>query len=496
MTEPILLMRRISRAFPGVQALDGVDFELRPGEVHVLLGENGAGKSTLMKVLTGIHGRDAGEVLLDGRPIDPPSLLAAQRIGISMVLQEFNLIPHLSVAENLILINRPEGPLFEPVRWRALQEEAKKILDRLGIRLSPSAMIADLSVAEKQMVEIAKALSLEARIIIMDEPTAALSDAEVERLFNLIRELKNRGIAVVYISHRFEEIFAIGDRVTVLRDGKKVATHNLSEVSRDELIHEMVGRELKDFYPKKPAPRGSVALELRNLSSGDKLEGISFKLHYGEILGVAGLMGAGRTELAKAIFGVLTVDSGEILREGRPFRIKNPRQAMKAGIALLTEDRKDEGLILPMTLAQNVTITHLKQVLTAGLISPRKESSRAKEFVERLRIVPRDIRRPAETLSGGNQQKLVLAKWLGIEPKILILDEPTRGIDVGAKVEIHELMNRFVAMGGGVLLISSELPELIGMCDRIVVMHDGRLTGELAREDFSQEKILNLATGG
>ncbi len=489
-------MRGISKAFPGVQALDDVEFELCAGEVHVLLGENGAGKSTLMKVLTGIHSLDSGEIMLDGKPIDVPGLLAAQRLGVSMVLQEFNLIPQLSVAENLILINRPEGPLFGPVRWRSLQTEARQILDRLGIQLSPSARVADLSVAEKQMLEIAKALSLDARIIVMDEPTAALSDTEVERLFNLIRELKTRGLAVVYISHRFEEIFAIGDRVTVLRDGKKVAVHDLARISREQLIHEMVGRELKDFYPKQATPRGQVALEVQNLSAGKKLKDISFKLYYGEILGIAGLMGAGRTELAKAIFGVLGLEGGRILREGRPIKLKNPRQAMKAGIAFLTEDRKDEGLILPMSLAQNVTITHLREVLTAGLISPRKETTRAKEFVERLRIVPGDVRRQAATLSGGNQQKLIFAKWLGIEPKILILDEPTRGIDVGAKVEIHELMNRFVAEGGCVLMISSELPELIGMCDRVLVLHDGELAGELDREEFSQEKILNLATGG
>jgi len=411
------------------------------------------------------------------------------------VLQEFNLIPHLSVAENIVLINRPEGPLFRPVNFRAMRAEAKAALDRLGIRLDPAAIVADLSVAEKQMVEIAKSLLQEARILILDEPTAALAEAEVDRLFTIIRDLKTQGLGIVYISHRFEEIFAIGDRVTVLRDGKYVATHRLGEVTREQLIREMVGRELKDFYPKAEAVIGPPVLEVEGLSAG-RLQNISFQLHAGEVLGLAGLMGAGRTELVKALFGVIPRQGGTIKISGRAMKIRSPRQAMAAGLALLTEDRKEEGLIQPMSLTHNVTLTHLQRLLSHGFISFSKEASRAQGFISQLRIVPPDPARRAENFSGGNQQKIVFAKWLGIEPKILLLDEPTRGIDVGAKVEIFELINRFVAQGGAVLLISSELPELIALADRILVLHQGRLSGQLARADFSQEKILDYATGG
>jgi ribose transport system ATP-binding protein len=488
-------MRSISKAFPGVQALDRVDFELLPGEVHVLLGENGAGKSTLMKVLAGIYERDQGEIILQDRPVSIRGLPQAQKLGIRMVLQEFNLVPHLSVAENIVLLNRPEGPLFGLVRFRAMRAEAKAALERLGIRLNPAALVVELSVAEKQMVEIAKALLDDARILILDEPTAALAEAEVERLFAILRDLKTRGMGIIYISHRFEEIFAIGDRVTVLRDGKCVATYPVREVTRERLIHDMVGRELKDFYPKTPAPLGPPVLEVESLSAGF-LRDISFQLHAGEVLGLAGLMGAGRTELVKVLFGAAPLAAGSIKIHGRPATLRHPREAMAAGLALLTEDRKEEGLILPMSLTHNVTLTHLKQMLRRGFISFQKERKRAQGFIEKLRIVPPDVLRLAENFSGGNQQKIVFAKWLGIEPKILLLDEPTRGIDVGAKVEIFELINRFVAQGGAVLFISSELPELLAMADRILVLHQGRITGQLPRAEFSQEKILHYATGG
>jgi len=494
-TPPLLQMRAIAKAFPGVQALDRVDFELLPGEVHVLLGENGAGKSTLMKVLAGIYERDQGEIILQDRPVSIRGLPQAQKLGIRMVLQEFNLVPHLSVAENIVLLNRPEGPLFGPVRFRAMRAEAKAALERLGIRLNPAALVAELSVAEKQMVEIAKALLDDARILILDEPTAALAEAEVERLFAILRDLKTRGMGIIYISHRFEEIFAIGDRVTVLRDGKYVATYPVREVTRERLIHDMVGRELKDFYPKTPAPLGPPVLEVESLSAGF-LQDISFQLHAGEVLGLAGLMGAGRTELVKVLFGAAPLAAGSIKIHGRPATLRHPREAMAAGLALLTEDRKEEGLILPMSLTHNVTLTHLKQMLRRGFISFQKERKRAQGFIEKLRIVPPDVLRLAENFSGGNQQKIVFAKWLGIEPKILLLDEPTRGIDVGAKVEIFELINRFVAQGGAVLFISSELPELLAMADRILVLHQGRITGQLPRAEFSQEKILHYATGG
>ncbi len=494
--EPILGMRRISKSFPGVKALDAVDFELLPGEVHVLLGENGAGKSTLMKVLTGIHPADSGEIVLAGRPVDIRSINQAQRLGISIVLQELNLIPQLSIAENIVLIGKPGGRLFEPLSFKKMNDKTRSALDLLDIDLDPETEVAKLSIAQKQMVEIAKALSLDARIIVMDEPTAALTESEVEILFELIRSLKAQGISIVYISHRFEEIFAIGDRVTVLRDGKYVATHSISEVSKDDLIKDMVGRELDDFYPKKEIARGPVLLEAKQVCSADRVKDVSFKLHAGEILGMSGLMGAGRTDLGKCIFGAHSMDRGEILIEGRPVKIRKPGEAMKHGIALLTEDRKEEGLVLPMSLTHNITLTHLKRMLSRGFISFKKEKSRAREFIEKLRIVTSGPDRPVENLSGGNQQKVVVAKWLGIEPRILILDEPTRGIDVGAKVEIYEILGRFVEDGGAVIMISSELPEIIGMCDRVLVMHEGKVTGTLERSEFSQESILHLATGG
>jgi ABC-type sugar transport system ATPase subunit len=471
-----------------------VSLDLLGGEVHVLLGENGAGKSTLMKVLAGVHQADEGEIRMEGAAVRPGSVLEAQRLGIVMVMQEFNLIPDLTAAENVVLVNRPEGPLFGRVRRREMEAEAAGIFERLGIRIHPHAMVRGLSVAEKQMVEIAKAMSLSARVLVLDEPTAALSDAEVTKLFELIHGLKERGLAVVYISHRFEEIFTVGDRVTVLRDGRLVNTYRLSQVASAQLIRDMAGRELAEMYPRRRTEAGETVLAVTGLCSA-KVKDASLALRRGEVLGLGGLMGAGRTELAKAVFGALPVTAGEVEVFGKKARIVSPRDAIALGIVYCTEDRKDEGLFLSQSVAWNISITELSAVLAAGLISRKKEAGRAREYIEKLMIRPPDAGRAVKTLSGGTQQKVALAKWLATRPGIMILDEPTRGIDVSAKVEIYNIIDRFVAGGGAVILISSDLPELLAMSDRIAVMREGRIAGECAGPAFSAETIMAMATG-
>ena len=488
-------LKSISKRFPGVQALKQVDFELEKGEVHILLGENGAGKSTLVKILAGIIPPDEGELYLEGERIQPKSLLQAQKLGVSIVLQEFNLIPDLSVAENLLLVNRPEGGLFQFISRRTLEKEAEKLFARLGIYLSPSRQIRQLSVAEKQLVEIAKALSFQARVLILDEPTATLAEEEVARLFKIIRLLKEQGLGIIYISHRLKEIFQIGERVTVLRDGEKINTLPLSQVNEQELIKMMVGRELKEYYPKRKIEPGEIILEVKNLSSRRAgLKKISFQLRRGEILGLAGLVGAGRTELAKTLLGLFPYEEGEIIYLGKPAKFKSPNSAISSGICYLSEDRKEEGLFPDKTARFNLTISFLKRLSFFGWLKEKQEKSKVKRLFSELRILPSDPERPAQTFSGGNQQKIILARWWATQPQVLILDEPTRGIDVGAKVEIHNLIGEFLAQGGAVILISSELPELIGVCDRILVLSQGEIRGELKREEFSQEKILALAT--
>jgi len=489
-------LKNISKRFPGVQALKQVNFELEKGEVHILLGENGAGKSTLVKILAGIIVPDQGEIYLEEKRIQPKSLLQAQKLGISIVLQEFNLIPDLSIAENLLLINRPEGKLFQLISRRTLEKEAENLFARLGIYLSPSRLIRQLSVAEKQLAEIAKALSFQARVLILDEPTATLAEEEVARLFKIIRLLKKQGLGIIYISHRLKEIFQIGDRVSVLRDGEKVGTYILSEVDEAKLIKLMVGRELKEYYPKRKIELGETILEVKNLSSRIAgLKKINFQLRRGEILGLAGLVGAGRTELAKTLFGLYPYEEGEIIYLGNQVKFKSPSSAISSGICYLSEDRKEEGLFPDKTARFNLTISFLQSLSFLGWLKEKQEKSKVRELFSELRILPPDPERPAQTFSGGNQQKIILARWWATQPRVLILDEPTRGIDVGAKVEIHNLIGDFLARGGAVIIISSELPELIGVCDRILVLSQGQIRGELKREEFSQERILALATG-
>jgi ribose transport system ATP-binding protein len=498
MTEapPLIEMRGISKYYPGVVALDNVDFSVARGEVHALVGENGAGKSTLVKIMAGADAKSRGEILLEGHPIAIDSPQRAMDLGISIIYQEFNLVPHLSAAENIFLGREPTRTIPGWVDFRKIYDESQRLMESLGMRLDVRAEVRSLSIAQQQMVEIAKATSRQSRLIIMDEPSATLTDHELTNLFALIRSLRGRGVSVIYISHRLEEIFAIADRVTVFRDGRHIATRPIGAVDRDEIIRMMVGRELKESIPKQPATAGEIVLEVRGLTRAGVFQEISFNVRRGEVVGLGGLVGAGRTEVARAIFGADPLDGGEVLLEGRPVRIHSPRDAIRMGIGLVPEDRKLLGLILGMAIRENVTLANLEAVAPAGFIRPGRERAVAQKYIQDLTIRTPSGEQTVRNLSGGNQQKVVLAKWLFTDSKFLIFDEPTRGIDVGSKVEIYQLMNALTAKGAGILMISSELPELLGMSDRILVMHEGRLAGELPRADATQERVMHLATGG
>ena len=491
---PALRVAGISKSFPGMLALQDVDFEVRRGEVHILAGENGAGKSTLMKVITGVYPKDSGTVWLDGHEahIDNPHQGLA--MGISMIYQEFNLARHRSVAHNVFLGREPT------TRWgfidhNRLYRETEAALRRLDLAVSPRTPVRKLGVAQQQMVEIAKALSADARIIIMDEPTAALTDHEIQELFRTIRELKVRGISVIYISHRLEEIFEIGDRLTVLRDGRRIGTVDVAHTTIPDIIRMMVGRELGEMFPKTAAAYGPEVLRVEHLTRRGFVTDVSFALRRGEILGFAGLVGSGRTELMNAIVGVDPVVSGRILVDGKPVSIHSPVDAIRAGIGYLTEDRKGNGLALALSVAENIALPNLDRLSRLGFIDFSQRQRTAREWVSRLQIKPPSTRRKAAFLSGGNQQKVVLAKWLCRDSDVLIFDEPTRGIDVGAKVEVYRLMNDLIHQGKAVIMISSYLPELIAMSDRILVMREGRLAGELTGPEVTQEHIMTLATG-
>jgi len=493
---PALEMRGISKTYPGVRALDGVSFSVLPGEVHALVGENGAGKSTLMKILAGAEPKDSGEILIDGQPAAIDSPQAAIHLGISIIYQEFNLVPYMSAAENIYLGREPRGRLPGFVNFGRMYREAQQVIDRLGVPLSVRTPINRLSIAQQQMVEIAKATSQNARIIAMDEPSATLTEHELESLFALIRQLKADGVSIIYISHRLEEVFQIADRVTVLRDGKLVATVDVAETNREEIIRMMVGRELTEKIPARRVEIGGPALTVSGLRRAGILEDISFSVRRGEVLGLAGLVGAGRTEVARAIFGADPIDDGEILLDGRKVEIRSPQDAIRLGIGLVTEDRKALGLILGMAVRENISLANLGALARLGFVSRRREREVASQFVADLMIKTPSVEQQVQNLSGGNQQKVVLAKWLFTQSKVMIFDEPTRGIDVGAKTEIYSLMNRLAERGVAIVMISSELPEILGMSDRILVMHEGRIAGELSREESTQEKIMHLATGG
>jgi ribose transport system ATP-binding protein len=488
---PLLQMRGITKRFPGVIALDDVDLQLERGEVHVLLGENGAGKSTLVKILSGAYPPDEGEILIDGRPARIPSAIAAQRLGISTIYQEFNLVPGLSVAENIFLGRQPRR--LGVVDRRTMGSRAAEILERIRVRVRPDDRVADLSVAQRQMVEIAKALSLDARILIMDEPTAVLSEQEIRHLFGIIGDLKRSGVSIIFISHHLEEVGMVGDRVTILRDGK-VAGHTSAQAPAAEFVRLMVGRSIENHYPRRRTEPGEVLLRVRDLSRKGVLQGISLELHAGEVVGVAGLVGAGRTELMRAIFGADPIDSGEVWVGNHRIGSGDLRQARRQGVGLVPEDRQGQGLVLPLSVGENLTLVALQDSTQLGMVRRGELHGRAERMVRDLRIRTPGLGQVVRNLSGGNQQKVVIGKWLLADARVLILDEPTRGIDVGAKVELYELMNKLTAQGTGILMVSSDLPEVLGMSDRILVMSEGRITGELPAAEATQEKVMQLAT--
>ncbi|HSR13487.1 MAG TPA: sugar ABC transporter ATP-binding protein [Thermodesulfobacteriota bacterium] len=489
----------LTKTFPGVKALANVDFDIQAGEVHVLLGENGAGKSTLVKILTGIYHPDSGDIRIHGKPVRLRSPIEAFREGIAAIHQEFAIVPYLDAATNIFLGRTPcRGPLGIVDRG-ALYRDAQKYLDSLEAGIDARTIVNDLGVGKRQLVEIAKALSASARILFMDEPTSALTHDERAHLFKTIRELKSKGLGIVYSSHKLEEVHEIGDRVTVLRDGEKISTLPVSEVTVDELIQMMVGRQMSQKFQKEQVAAGETAFEVRRLSRKGVLRDISFSVRKGEIVGLAGLVGAGRTELAQCLFGVDPIDSGEIYVQGKPVAIRNPRDAISNGIALLTENRKKQGLFMSLDVQDNIAIPAINAVRTAsayvrrGVIHRDRQRRVAEDYVSRLRIKTPSLFHMVSSLSGGNQQKVILAKWLALNPRFIIFDEPTRGIDVGAKTEIYLLMESLLKQGIGVLMISSELPEIIALSDRILVLAKGRITGEFTQKEATQEKIMACA---
>jgi len=493
---PVLEMRDIIKTYPGVTALSGVSFDVLPGEVHALVGENGAGKSTLMKILAGADTKDAGQIVLNGSEAHIDSPQEAMRLGISIVYQEFNLVPYMNAAENIYLGREPASAIPGVIDFGKMYRDAETVIEELGVAIDVRAPMNQLSVAQQQMVEIAKATSRKSRIIAMDEPSATLTEHELADLFALIKRLKAEGVSIIYISHRLEEVFEIADRVTVFRDGALVATKDIADTDREDIIHMMVGRELKEKIPKVAAKLGDVALELRNLNRTGVLRDINLQVRHGEVLGIAGLVGAGRSEVARAIFGADPIDSGQIIVDGKTVKIRSPRHAISLGIGLVTEDRKALGLVLGMAVRENISLANLGVLSRLGFVNRRKEREVARKYVEDVLIKTPSIEQAVQNLSGGNQQKVVLAKWLFTESRVLIFDEPTRGIDVGAKTEIYQLMNRLAETGAAIIMISSELPEILGMSDRILVMHEGEIAGELSREEATQEQIMHLATGG
>ena len=496
MAETLVEMEGIDKDFPGVQALKGAQFELRSGEVHALVGENGAGKSTLMKILAGIYTRDAGSVKVRGRDVEIASPRAAQQLGISIIHQELNLMPHLTVAQNIFIGREPRRRPSFLLDDRRLNQQARELIDRLHVRLDPRTKVGDLSVAQQQMVEIAKALSFNAEVLIMDEPTAALTDTEIDELFRIIRDLRGAGVGVVHISHRLEELKQISDRVTVMRDGRYIATLATDAASIETIINMMVGRTIYEEAREIPeAAQEEVVLEVQGLTRGRLVRNVSFSLHRGEILGIAGLVGAGRTEVARVIFGADPLESGQIRVHGRPVTINSPSDAVREGIGYLSEDRKRYGLAVGMDVETNIVLAAFRKFLESfGRINTRLTRAAAEERVRSLAIKTPSIRQKVRNLSGGNQQKVIVGKWLTADTEILIFDEPTRGIDVGAKSEIYHLLNELTRQGKSIIMISSELPEIIRMSHRIIVMCEGRLTGELSGRDATQEQIMTFAT--
>lgn len=490
---PILEMRNISKRFDTTQALDDVSLTLYPGEIHALLGENGAGKSTLIKIMTGVHPPDRGEMLLDGKVIALNSPIEAQTYGIAAIYQEPMVFPDLNVAENIFITHRTRSPF---VNWGKLYNRAENILKQLDVKMDVRQPARGLTLAAQQTVEIAKAISLQVRVLIMDEPTASLSAHEVKQLFKLANTLRQQGVAILFISHRMEEVFEIADRVSVFRDGKWISTKPRGEVTSDSAIRDMVGREVNDLFAKTEHARGDVLLSVKDLGKEGAFTGMNFDVYRGEVLGFAGLVGARRTDVGLSLFGIEPADVGEIIFNGKAVKITSPGQAMQIGIAYATEDRRALGLVMPMSLTSNISLPMLREYLGAlGSIRFGAERKTAEQFRERLTIRTPTVDVPVAKLSGGNQQKVMLSKWLNAKPQLLILDEPTRGIDVGAKAEVHHMINDLAAQGLGIILISSDMPEILGMSDRILVMREGRQMGVFPRAEATQEKILTAAMG-
>jgi len=492
--EYLLRMEGISKAFPGVRALDDVHLEVIPGTVHALMGENGAGKSTLMKVLIGMYHPDRGSITFAGRPVVIPDTATALQLGISMIHQELSPIPEMEVFENIYLGREPRNRLGL-IDKRRMIAQTRELFARWEIDINPRAVMKQLSVAQTQMVEIAKAISYDARLIIMDEPTSAITEREVDHLHRMIRSLKSTGVAVIYITHKMDEVFRIADRVTVFRDGRHVATVPAAELDRAKLISLMVGRELTHMFPKEHAEIGEVVLSVRGLTRKGKVENVSFDVRRGEILGIAGLMGAGRTEILEGIFGVAKVDAGEIVLNGKPIRIREPGDAIAAGLGLLTEDRKLTGIMGVLSVRDNMTIASLGRFSPTGILNRRRMDAACKAQREALAIKTPTLDQLIKLLSGGNQQKVLVSRWLLTSPDVLMIDEPTRGIDVGAKAEIHRLMSQLAGEGKAIIMVSSEMPEILGMSDRVIVIHEGRIAGEFTRAEVTQEKIMAAATG-
>jgi rhamnose transport system ATP-binding protein len=490
---PVLEIRHVSKRFDATQALDDVSLTLYPGEIHALLGENGAGKSTLIKIMTGIYKPDQGEILLDGQPPAISSPTEAQAYGIAAIYQEPMVFPDLNVAENIFITHRDMGAVLH---WGKLYRDAEAILAKLDVKLDVRAQARGLTLAAQQTVEIAKAISLKVRVLIMDEPTASLSAHEAAQLFKLMRTLRDQGVAILFISHRMEEVFTLADRVTVFRDGKLVSSKPARAVTPDGAIRDMVGRKVEEFFAKRAAERGDLLLSVRDLSRANTFSNVSFDVYRGEVLGFAGLIGARRTDVGLALFGIAPADAGEIVFQGKAQPIRSPEQALKLGIAYVTEDRRQLGLLLPMSIASNVSLPMLRRYLTAlGLIKRGAEAAAAEQYRQRLAIRASSVQIEAGKLSGGNQQKVMLSKWLNTKPQLLILDEPTRGIDVGAKAEVHQIINELAGQGMGIILISSDLPEVLAMSDRILVMREGRQMGVFSRAQATQETVMTAAMG-
>nr|WP_091233516.1 sugar ABC transporter ATP-binding protein [Anaerobium acetethylicum] len=487
----LLEMKNIEKSFNTVKVLNGIQFSLKHGTVHALMGENGAGKSTMMKILAGIYKSDGGEIFIDGEKVSIESPTDSQNLGVAMIHQELSAIPQMTVAENIFLGREPGSRFF--MDYSEMYDRTEELLKSLHVNIDPRAKVGTLKVADQQLIEIAKAISFNAKIIIMDEPTSAIADKEVDNLFKIIENLKKQGKGIIYISHKMDEIFRIADEITVLRDGTYINSWQAKDINNDILIKNMVGRELKDVFPKVKVPIGEVLLEVKNFSLKNKFKDINFEVRKGEIVGFAGLVGAGRTEVMNSIFGLVPPDTGEIYMEGRHIEIHTPQDAIDNGIAYVTEDRKNEGLFLQMGVGQNITLASMK-TLSKGLgILLQEEKRIIEEQIKALRIKVHSPRQLVGSLSGGNQQKVVLAKWMMKNPKLMILDEPTRGIDVGAKSEIYRLMCEYVAKGNSIIMISSEMPEVMGMSDRIIVLSNGLHGGELGREEFEQERIMSYA---